>query len=105
RACRLILQSDSPAAHASLPDTLDRISAEARRAGDVIRRLRDLFKGGVEGREPVDVGAVAAAMVDAFRSQAGRIHFRLDVPAEPAPALADRLQIELVLRNLLQNAV
>ncbi|WP_018992624.1 sensor histidine kinase [Aromatoleum toluclasticum] len=105
RACRLILQSDSPAAHASLPDTLDRISAEARRAGDVIRRLRDLFKGGVEGREPVDVGAVAAAMVEACRSHAGRIHFRLDLPAEPALALADRVQIELVLRNLLQNAV
>ncbi|WP_050414307.1 ATP-binding protein [Azoarcus sp. CIB] len=105
RACRLILESDSPAAHANLPDTLDRISAEARRAGDVIRRLRDLFKGGVEGREPVDVGAVAVAMVDAFRGHAGRIHFRLDRPALPAVVLADRVQIELVLRNLLQNAV
>lgn len=105
RACLLILQSDSPAAHASLPGTLDRISTEARRAGEVIRRLRDLFKGGVEARAPVDVGVAAATMVEAFRSQAGRIHFRLDLPATPALALADRLQIELVLRNLLQNAV
>lgn len=105
RACRLILDADPPAARDSLPATLDRISAEARRAGDVIRRLRDLFKGGVEGREPVDVGAVAAAMVESFGRQAGRIDFRVELPAVPLVAHADRVQIELVLRNLLQNAV
>lgn len=105
RACRLILESDSAAARDSLPATLDRISAEARRAGDVIRRLRDLFKGGVEGREPVDVGAVAAAMVESFRRHAGKVHFRLERPADEVLAQADRVQLELVLRNLLQNAV
>lgn len=105
RACQLIAQSPSAATQESLLPTLDKISAEARRAGDVIRRLRDLFKGGVEGRDSVEVGAIVAAMVATFRAQFGKLHFDLDIPTAPLHAHADRVQLELVLRNLLQNAI
>ncbi|WP_169262782.1 ATP-binding protein [Aromatoleum diolicum] len=105
RACQLIARSPSAEMQDSLLPTLDKISSEARRAGDVIRRLRDLFKGGVEGRECVEVGAIVADMVAGSRAQFSTLRFDFNVPTAPLRAHADRVQLELVLRNLLQNAI
>jgi signal transduction histidine kinase len=75
---------------------IERILAEAQRASEVVRRLRDFFR---EGRTRLEQVAVTR-LLDSVRSD------RLTVEAQPdlPDVLVDRLQIELVLRNLVANA-
>ena len=89
---------------AELPAVIDRILAEAQRASEVVRRLRDFFRQGTTRLEPVPVAQLLEA-VRRIGAQAGEA-VRLRVNAEPdlPDLLVDRLQIELVLRNLIANA-
>ncbi|HEX6530068.1 MAG TPA: MASE1 domain-containing protein [Burkholderiales bacterium] len=75
---------------------LEKMLAEAQRASEVVRRLRDLFREGRTRLEQVPV----TRLLDSVRSEA------LEMRVEPGlpDLLVDRLQIELVLRNLIANA-
>jgi two-component system, LuxR family, sensor kinase FixL len=79
---------------------IERVLGEAQRAAEVVRRLRDFFREGRTRLERVPV----AELLESVRRQA-RIDV-LQVNGEPdLPDLfVDRLQIELVLRNLISNA-
>ena len=79
----------------------ERIVAEAQRASEVVRRLRDFFREGRTRLERVPVGE----LLESVRQQANS--GTLTVQEEPnlPDVLVDRLQIELVLRNLIANAV
>jgi signal transduction histidine kinase len=77
--------------------------AETQRASDVVRRLRDFFREGRTRLERVPVAELLKSM------QAGAADVKsgsLSVAGEPGlpDVLVDRLQIELVLRNLITNA-
>ena len=100
----MMLQSGQSA---QLPDALRRILLETERASEVVRRLRDFFRAGTTRLEPVTAEDIAAAAERIGRQVIGTRAVELEVQREPAlPALyVDRLQIELVLRNLLANAV
>jgi signal transduction histidine kinase len=74
--------------------------AEAQRASEVVRRLRDLFRQGTTRLEPVPVIHLLEA---ARRAAPGSL--RVSSEGELPDVLVDRLQIELVLRNLVANAV
>lgn len=88
-----------------LRETIRRMVSESFRAADVVRRLRDFFRTGITRLEAIsleDLLASAAAPFTAKAQQQG-----IDLTIDPAPAcmlLADRLQLEVVLRNLLSNA-
>lgn len=105
RACQLIVEADPGPGSAALGPTLDKVSAEARRAGDVIRRLRDLFQGGVGKRERLSLAALVDGVVANFRLRHSDLDLAWSLPADPVWVEGDRVQLELVLRNLLQNAV
>jgi len=78
---------------------------ESRRAGDVVQRLRDFFRTGATRLERVAVGDLLAAAAERFAARAGELGAEFAVAATPSFAVfVDRLQIELVLRNLLANA-
>ena len=79
---------------------IERIVAEAQRASEVVRRLRDFFREGRTRLERVRV----AELLESVRRQANS--GALSVREEPnlPDLLVDRLQIELVLRNLIANA-
>jgi two-component system sensor kinase FixL len=83
-----------------------RILAETQRAAEVVRRLRDFFRQGTTRLEQVSV----AALLEAVRHIGAQVRadnpISLTVKAEPGlpDVLIDRLQIELVLRNLIANA-
>ncbi len=88
-------------------EIIGKILAEAERAAEVVRRLRDFFRAGTTRLEEVRVDdLLSAARRMADRAIEGRmIEFGIENPP-PAPALyVDRLQIEVVLRNLIVNAV
>jgi two-component system, LuxR family, sensor kinase FixL len=101
---RLLLRAGRTA---ELAEVIDKMLAEALRASEVVRRLRDFFRGGTTRLEAVPVGE----LLEAARATGARLKDGPDiafcVDAEPGlPCiLVDRLQIEVVLRNLVANAV
>jgi two-component system, LuxR family, sensor kinase FixL len=75
---------------------IERILAEAQRAAEVVRRLRDFFREGRTRLEQVSV----PGLLDSVRIDGLKVEVEPDLP----DVLVDRLQIELVLRNLVANA-
>ncbi|HVS14120.1 MAG TPA: PAS domain S-box protein [Thermoanaerobaculia bacterium] len=90
-----------------LGEVLEKISAQARRAGEVIRRLRSLARGEGGGRQVVEVNQVVLSAVRLAeiepRSTDPRVELELD--PELPEALADPVQIQQVLLNLLRNGL
>lgn len=91
----------------ALIEATRRIRQQAQRAAQVIQRMRAF----VRKREPVhvrlDVDEVVAETVELFEGPARRVGVAIEVVTGPgAPTvLADRVQLQQVLLNLLQNAV
>jgi signal transduction histidine kinase len=91
---------------ALLQKTIRSMVAESQRASDVLRRLRDFFRTGSTALEPLALADVVAGAAASFAGQAGEQGIAIDVGAMPdATLLADRVQLEVVLRNLLSNAI
>jgi signal transduction histidine kinase len=90
-----------------LAEVIAKMLAEAQRASDVVRRLRDLFREGTTRLERVRIEELLEAARRIGAQLVGARPIALEVSAEPglAALYVDRLQIELVLRNLLANAV
>jgi signal transduction histidine kinase len=88
-----------------LLDLVRRMVAESHRTADVVTRLRDFFRTGDTRLERVPVADALHSAADPFAARALRGGVQLHVrPAGDVCILADRLQIEVVLRNLLVNA-
>lgn len=89
-----------------LKSAVQRMIAESGRAAEVVRRLRDFFRTGAMKLEAVDAGALVSVISQQFFTQLREHGVELKIGEMPPLAmLADRLQIELVLRNLLANAL
>jgi two-component system sensor kinase FixL len=89
-----------------LKSAIQRMIAESGRAAEVVRRLRDFFRTGAMKLEPVHAGQLVSGISQQFFAQLREHGVELKVGDMPPLAmLADRLQIELVLRNLLANAL
>jgi two-component system sensor kinase FixL len=86
---------------------LDRAGAEALRAGEIVHHLREYVQRGEPRLEPSDLTEIVrnATRWLAREMERERITLRLDLAAHPLPIVADRVQLEQVMVNLLQNAV
>jgi two-component system sensor kinase FixL len=89
-----------------LREIIAKIMAEGQRAADVVRRLRDFFRAGSTRLEPLSVGDLMSAARRIADPIARDHSIALDIASESElpDLLVDRLQVELVLRNLLSNA-
>jgi two-component system, LuxR family, sensor kinase FixL len=87
-----------------LRDAIGRMVAESGRASEVVRRVRDFFRTGATRLETVDIGNLIASAASRFSERTRVDGVELNLAASHAVVLVDRLQIELVLRNLLANA-
>lgn len=88
-------------------DAIERAAGEALRAGDIIRRLRDFVARGesertVESLPKLVEEASALALVGA-KQHGIRVHYAFS--PEIDLVLADRVQIQQVVLNLVRNAV
>jgi two-component system sensor kinase FixL len=90
-----------------LADTLVKATNEAIRASQVLRRLRDFYQGGGAGKGPAHLATCCSSVVELLepRLRSQRIRMQLNLPNELPPVRADRSQIEMVLHNLLSNAI
>lgn len=87
-----------------LRDAIRRMVAESGRAAEVVRRVRDFFRTGATRLESVGVDALMSSATSRFSERAAADGVQLHIATVPTVVLVDRLQIELVLRNLLANA-
>jgi two-component system sensor kinase FixL len=104
---RRIIDHDGTGGAARITDVIDRVVAQANRAGGVIRRLREFVAKGetdpsLEDLNTVVEEAVTLAIVGA-RERGIRLSVRLDTAV--APVLVDRVQLQQVVLNLVRNAV
>jgi two-component system sensor kinase FixL len=106
RSAQMLLERE-PSAPPQALDIIGRILAEAERASDIVRRLRDFFRAGTTRLEVVQVEELLAAARRMAESaiDARPIAFEIDGPSPVPPLYIDRLQIEVILRNLIANAV
>ncbi len=106
-ACQIMLRGGKGAVSQSeLSSTVDKMLKESKRAAEVVRRLRDLFRRGTIQLEPVKV-AILLERANAIGQElnlSGDVAFRVDSNDGARMLLVDRVQIELVLRNLIANA-
>jgi PAS domain S-box-containing protein len=106
RGCLRLLRQTAPEP-ALMREGVEQIVEQAERAGDIIARLREFVATGTTRRAVVSVeslieGAVALARIEATQNGI-EIDFRMQ-PGLP-PVVADRIQIEQVLLNLLRNGM
>jgi two-component system sensor kinase FixL len=106
RACQMMVDAEAQAPRA-LKDTMDKIVNEATRAGNVVRQLRDFFRTGSGLDTSIEVdGLLRAAVATAEpRLARHRVRWRIDCPPSLPAVIADRIQIETVLHNLVSNAI
>lgn len=106
RSCQRILahENHDPARASGL---IDKAVGQMERAGEVIRGLRTFLRNEPPNLEAVPVSAIVQEVLTLARADAGyhAIDLRHDVAAEAAPVLADRVQIEQVLLNLIRNSI
>ena len=103
-ACQRLLVRDGgdPLLH----KTIDAMAAESQRASNVLKRLREFFRSGAIALEQLSLAQLVRESVAAFAGQAQQAGVALRVQAIPeAPLLGDRIQLDIVLRNLLANAL
>jgi signal transduction histidine kinase len=90
-----------------LKDTLSKATHEAIRASEVLRRLRDFYRGGVVRRERLELISFCAAFAASFQERLRRAgaELLLDIPTTLPVIQAGATQLEIVLHNLLSNAI
>jgi two-component system sensor kinase FixL len=107
KGSRRLLENSTDDRSALLRDAMDKAGDQALRAGQIIRRLRDFVARGeserrVESVKKLIEEASALALVGA-KDQGVRVRFQFDPAVDLV--LADKVQIQQVLLNLLRNAV
>jgi PAS domain S-box-containing protein len=85
-----------------------RIENDGTRAAEIIHRLRAFYKTGAPPKlELVDVNQVAGEMLALLRNEADRrsISLRTELALQLPQIMADRVQLQQVLMNLLLNGI
>jgi PAS domain S-box-containing protein len=84
-----------------------RSAKDGTRAAEIISRIRLLFMKGITERELVDVNEVIREMIVLLRGEATRyaVSIRTDLAADLPQLMADRVQLQQVMLNLIMNSI
>ncbi|MBO0753709.1 MAG: PAS domain S-box protein [Bradyrhizobiaceae bacterium] len=107
KGSRRLLEKETDERAAMIREALDKAAEQSLRAGQIIRRLRDFVARGeaerrIEGLKKLLEEASALALVGA-KDRGVRVVFVLDPAVDTV--LADKVQIQQVVLNLVRNAV
>ena len=80
--------------------------ADTKRAAEIVRRVRFMFKATAEHKTAIGIGALVAEVVRLITSEAAmrKISIRSEVSPSVQRVLGDRVQLQQCLMNLLLNA-
>ncbi len=106
RVAQVALEADPPALSDARGATA-KVAAQVARAAEVIRRLRALLETGRAELLAQPVSAIMSEAVELIAPDVARGKVRLNVEIQRGlpDVLADRLQIEQVIVNLVRNAI
>jgi PAS domain S-box-containing protein len=106
RTCLRWLRRDEPDV-AEASEAASRIVTDVTRASEIISRISLLFKKGALQHELVDVNELIREMIVLLRSEAARysISIRSDLAEDLPRVMADRIQLQQVLMNLVLNGI
>jgi PAS domain S-box-containing protein len=84
-----------------------RIVKDGTRAAEIVKRVRLLFKKGTSERELVDINEVIREMIVLLRGEAMQysVLVRTELEADIPLVMADRVQLQQVLMNLMINGI
>jgi C4-dicarboxylate-specific signal transduction histidine kinase len=84
-----------------------KIAQEGRRAGEIVNRVRLLFKKGTLQRELVDLNEIVREMTLLLHSETTQfsVLVRTDLAADLPKVMGDRVQLQQVLMNLMMNGI
>jgi two-component system sensor kinase FixL len=107
KGSRRLLDAASDDRSVTLRDALEKAADQAMRAGQIIRRLRDFVQRGESERRVENITklveeASALALVG-VKDRGIRVQFQFDPSIDQV--LADRVQVQQVLLNLIRNAM
>ena len=88
-------------------EAISRVIRDGKRAGDVIARIRAMFKKTAKVNEQFDINDTIREVLALTRNemQKNSIALRLHLPADLPPVVGDRVQVQQVLMNLILNAI
>jgi PAS domain S-box-containing protein len=106
QACRRMLEK-LPGESGELREAMDRIAANAERAGAILRNMRELLARRAPQRRPISLNDAVrnAARLSAAAARAQRAKLRLLLEESLPPVAADSVQIEQVVLNLVSNGL
>ncbi len=106
QAARRLLEPSPPDVH-ELRDIMSDIIGDARRAGEVIQRLREFLRKGRFEMLPLDLSAAVRNVANLVHSDAviRNVTLEVDLDGESPIVLGDRVQLQQVVLNLLVNAM
>ncbi len=89
-----------------LDDLFEAVAADARRAGDIIRSIRDMVRKGEPERVPVNLNEVLAATLRLVHTETVGRHCEIVIETDATlpPVAGDAVQLQQVLLNLIVNA-
>jgi PAS domain S-box-containing protein len=104
--CLRWLASDTPNIEEARAAAV-RIVKDVKRAAEIISRIRQLFQKGTSQREFVDVNEIIREMIVLLRGETTRYNILVgtDLAADLPQVVADRVQLQQVLMNLMINGI
>ena len=107
KGSRRLMENEADERWGRLRDALEKAADQALRAGDIIRRMRDFVSRGESERRVESIAklieeASALALVGA-KEHGVRVRFQFD--SNHDLVLADKVQVQQVLLNLVRNAI
>lgn len=104
---RRLIDRGRPADQAKVRDAIDRAAAQALRAGDVIRKMRDFVRRGASEREVESLSKLVeeASALALIGEKERQVDVRLSLDPQADQVFADRVQIQQVLLNLIRNGI
>jgi signal transduction histidine kinase len=99
--------STSPPNVSKAVEAAERIVKDGKDAGEVVRRVRALFKRTAGEKVPLALGEVIGEVLHLLDSYPARKHVSLEVVLDPhlPPVVADRVQLQQLVLNLMVNAL
>jgi PAS domain S-box-containing protein len=106
RACHSWLSNSPPNIERALINA-ERMIRDAKGAADVIKGMRSLFKQADSRTGPIQINDLVTEVCRLVTDQLAEARIDLDMQLDPAlpPTMANRIQIQQVIMNLIQNSI